>query len=73
MSDISSTNNFWIVCGLIGIGISIMCLMIAQERMKDRREAYSMEQCHEVPGHDYAGCLHRESLEWNRGGNDRVL
>ena len=64
MSDISSTRNFWAACGAIGLFISIMCLGISKERMNNRREAYSMERCHEVPGQDYEGCMIRAYKEY---------
>ena len=64
MSAVSSTHNFWIGVGISACVLGIFCIAIAKERYDDRQEAHAMEQCHEVDGRDYEGCLVREMKEY---------
>ena len=60
---------------MVLVGLAMTCDVPVTEAQKanDYKWDTIIERCHDVDGHDYAGCLNREGLEWNRGGNDRVL
>ena len=51
-------------------GLVYTCVKPLKDHNSDKWDTI-IERCHDVPGRDYDGCLHRGNLEWNRGGKNR--
>lgn len=64
MSRIRSTNNFWFCWFVAGCLILATVGIILDCQYTARRNTHMVERCHEVPGHDYLGCMERAKKEY---------